>query len=117
MHDCPHPAAHSLASLTQVAPFPYDLVMQAIEQYPRAELVWVQEEPINAGAWAYVQPRIDMAALQVAEMAADSGRGGEGVARQVRYVGGPPCAAPATGLRELHERELASVLESAIEVD
>ena len=24
-----------------------------------AELVWVQEEPQNMGAWSYVKPRVD----------------------------------------------------------
>ena len=45
--------------LEQIAPFPYDIVARAIHRYPNAELVWVQEEPRNMGAWAYVKPRFD----------------------------------------------------------
>ena len=106
--------------LEQVAPFPYDLVTAALERFPNAELVWVQEEPINAGAWAYVQPRIDLAAAKaagarwVAHDESSLGVASSAEARRVRYVGRPPSAAPATGLRELHEAELEDLLAKAI---
>lgn len=45
--------------LEQVAPFPYDLIMKAIHEFPNAELVWVQEEPRNMGAWSYIKPRFE----------------------------------------------------------
>lgn len=32
--------------------------MSELSDYPSAELVWVQEEPKNMGAWSYVQPRL-----------------------------------------------------------
>jgi 2-oxoglutarate dehydrogenase E1 component len=51
----------TLIRLEQIAPFPYDLVGPAIASYPNAEVLWVQEEPKNMGAWAYVKPRFDTA--------------------------------------------------------
>lgn len=45
--------------LEQIAPFPYDLIIKAIQEFPNAELVWVQEEPRNMGAWSYIKPRFD----------------------------------------------------------
>ena len=33
--------------------------MKEIGKYPNAEVVWVQEEHKNQGAWSYVQPRIE----------------------------------------------------------
>lgn len=45
--------------LEQIAPFPYDMIGKAIREFPNAELVWVQEEPRNMGAWSYVKPRFD----------------------------------------------------------
>lgn len=32
-----------------------------VAQYSNAEVVWVQEEPKNMGAWLYVKPRLDTA--------------------------------------------------------
>ena len=56
----------AILRLEQIAPFPYDLLASALESFPRAELLWVQEEPLNAGAWSYVRPRIDMVAARPA---------------------------------------------------
>ena len=41
----------------QVSPFPHDLVHRELARFPAADVVWVQEEPKNMGAWSYVQPR------------------------------------------------------------
>ena len=104
--------------LEQIAPFPYDLVSDELAKYPNAEVLWVQEEPLNAGAWSYVRPRIEMAAARAAaDCSGGSGGGGEAAAaaaRPVRYVGRLPSAAPATGLRELHLLELEDLLREAM---
>ena len=72
----------------------------------------MQEEPLNAGAWSYVRPRIDMVAARPAEGArADA----DPPARSVRYIGRRPSAAPATGLRELHMLELDDLLREAMQ--
>ena len=44
--------------LFQLTPFPHDLVKQELLKYPRADIVWLQEEHKNMGGWTYVQPRI-----------------------------------------------------------
>lgn len=44
-----------LVRLEQIAPFPHDMVLRVLRQYPNAELVWCQEEPKNQGAWGYVR--------------------------------------------------------------
>ncbi len=43
---------------SQLAPFPYDLVMRELRRYPNAEVVWCQEEHQNMGAYLHVQPRL-----------------------------------------------------------
>jgi 2-oxoglutarate dehydrogenase E1 component len=48
----------AISRLEQLSPFPYDLIVEHIDKYPNAELVWAQEEPLNTGAWSYVAPRI-----------------------------------------------------------
>jgi len=45
----------------QIAPFPLDLVKAEIAKYPKAKIVWVQEEHKNMGAWSYVKPRFETA--------------------------------------------------------
>jgi 2-oxoglutarate dehydrogenase E1 component len=61
------------------------------------EIVWVQEEPRNMGAWTYVEPRLRALA------------GG----LPVRYVGRPERASPATGSPARHAAEQAALVEQA----
>ena len=51
----------------------YDLIGPVIRKYEKAELVWVQEEPKNMGAWAYVKPRFDTTCRE------------EGIMKSIRY--------------------------------
>lgn len=41
----------TLVRLEQLAPFPMDRIASAVNNYPNATCVWVQEEPKNQGAW------------------------------------------------------------------
>ena len=38
----------------QLSPFPYQEVREQLERWPRAQVVWAQEEAMNYGAWNYV---------------------------------------------------------------
>ena len=91
------------ARIEQLAPFPFQEVAAFLERYPNAELVWVQEEPKNMGAWAFVRPRLQT----VMEALGDT--------RRVSYVGRPPSASPATGQYELHLQEMRSIIDEALE--
>jgi hypothetical protein len=51
----------AIARVEQISPFPFDLVAEEQKRFPNAEIVWAQEEPMNMGAWTYVQPRIETA--------------------------------------------------------
>lgn len=103
------PAGRTIAilRLEQIAPFPYDRLASVLERFPCAELVWAQEEPLNAGAWSYVRPRINNTAARVATQNVSS-------FRTVSYVGRRAAAAPATGLIELHQLELQELLNDAM---
>jgi 2-oxoglutarate dehydrogenase E1 component len=56
-------AAHpevALVRVEQLYPFPWADVKAAIEGFPALdEVVWVQEEPENYGAWSFVRPLIE----------------------------------------------------------
>lgn len=68
-------------------------------RYPRArELFWVQEEPHNMGAWAFMSPRL-------AELA--------GRRFQPKYVGRDESASPATGSPSSHQYEQEKIIEAS----
>jgi 2-oxoglutarate dehydrogenase E1 component len=91
-----------LLRIEQLYPFPAKALLDLLNRFPNAEIVWCQEEPRNQGAWAFVQPYIDWVMEQM-------GRGNE----RLRYVGRPASASTATGLMRLHLQQLQSFLEEA----
>lgn len=50
----------AIVRIEQIAPFPYEDVRNAIQNYKNAEFIWCQEEHQNAGAATYVEPRIEI---------------------------------------------------------
>ena len=94
----------AIVRLEQISPFPYHAVQEHLERFSSAQLVWCQEEPMNAGAWAYVKPRLQL----VAHATSSSER------RELRYAGRNPSAAAATGLAEIHKAELTELLAEAL---
>jgi len=85
----------ALITVEQISPFPYTQVMEDLKKYPNAEIKWCQEEPLNMGAWSYVEPRFVTALKKGLE---DS--------REITYHGRKPEAAPGTGFAGLHAKEI-----------
>eukprot|EP00939_MAST-03C_sp_MAST-3C-sp1_P003461 g3461.t1 len=96
------------ARLEQLAPFPYDDFVRAAAKYPNAEILWVQEEPKNMGAWSYVRPRAETALRETGDVSS------EGEGRRVRYVGRPASAAPSSGSASMHHKELRKIIRDAL---
>src|SRR5690606_28568013 len=71
-----------------------------------AEVVWLQEEPANMGAWSFVRPRLDDLLL---DLYGDCDR-------RVRYAGRPAAASPATGSAAVHTAEQEQILARALGV-
>ncbi len=92
----------ALVRMEQYYPFPAREVELAIAQYQNAEVVWVQEEPQNMGAWSFVAPRIT-------EVMESLGRAGK-----LRYVGRKEAASPAAGYLKIHTREQQALIADAI---
>jgi len=90
----------AIARCEQISPFPMDKIQEDVKKYPNADIVWCQEEPKNAGAWAYARPRIVTAARDVRSL-------------QPTYAGRPPMAAAATGSANQSAKELAKFLDDA----
>ncbi|XP_064539817.1 2-oxoglutarate dehydrogenase-like, mitochondrial [Drosophila montana] len=91
----------ALVRVEQICPFPYDLVLEQVKKYEKAELVWFQEEHKNQGAWSYVQPRFDTTLLQ---MEADN--------RGITYLGRAPNSASSTGNKAQHYTEYNAIMTS-----
>jgi 2-oxoglutarate dehydrogenase E1 component len=91
--------------LEQLYPFPFNALTKELRRFPKAEIVWCQEEPENAGAWFFVDRRIE-------HCLADAGS----KATRPRYVGRPSAAATATGLLRRHNREEAELLDGALKL-
>lgn len=90
------------ARIEQLAPFPFVEVAECVARYPNADIVWVQEEPKNMGAWSFVAPRLRTVFKRSDE------------SREVEYVGRPPSASPATGQYELHLQEMRTIIDEAL---
>ncbi len=99
-HDGGLPVA--LARLELLYPFPAEALRTLLAAYPKVEEVaWVQEEPRNMGAQAFVAERL-----------------GELLPAGVRllYVGRPESASPAEGSSSAHRSEQARILAQALDV-
>jgi 2-oxoglutarate dehydrogenase E1 component len=93
----------AVVRIEQLAPFPWDRVAQECKKYKNADVMWVQEEPKNMGAWSFVQPRICAAT-----------RGLNGEEKRPLFAGRVPSAATATGLgSRAHNAETTEILEAA----
>jgi 2-oxoglutarate dehydrogenase E1 component len=87
--------------LEQLYSFPWAETRALLARYPRLEeLLWVQEEPRNMGAWSYLSPKLhELAPAGV----------------QVGYVGRPERASPAEGYPAAHAAEQSRIIREALE--
>ena len=88
--------------LEQLYPFPENVLAQELNRFPKAEIVWCQEEPQNQGAWTFVRSRIEDTVAKL---------GGKATPR---YVGRAESASTAAGLMKQHLAELAKFLNEAL---
>ncbi|HEY8593880.1 MAG TPA: 2-oxoglutarate dehydrogenase E1 component [Devosiaceae bacterium] len=91
-----------LLRVEQLYPFPAKALHDELQRFPKAEIVWCQEEPKNMGAWAFVQPYVEWVLDQM-------GRSGQ----RPRYVGRAASASTATGLMRTHLAQLQAFLDEA----
>nr|MCU0688997.1 hypothetical protein [Phycisphaerales bacterium] len=89
----------AIVRVEQFYPFHKTRFADIISQYPaKAELVWCQEEPRNAGAFLFIDDLL---------------RHECGV-KALRYIGRPASATPATGSKKLSEKQQDALLSEAI---
>jgi 2-oxoglutarate dehydrogenase complex dehydrogenase (E1) component-like enzyme len=88
----------AILRVEQLYPLPGDSIRAAVARYPRAtEHLWVQDEPENMGAWAFM-------ALRLPDLLPDARLG---------LRARPAMAAPAVGSHAVHEAQQRRLVESA----
>lgn len=48
----------AILRVESLCPFPFKEIIAELQKYKNASLTWAQEEPKNAGAWIYAEPRL-----------------------------------------------------------
>ncbi|MES1916711.1 MAG: hypothetical protein MHM6MM_008508, partial [Cercozoa sp. M6MM] len=84
----------AVVRIEEIAPWPREALDKVLSQYTSAqELLWVQEEPANQGAWTFAEPRLR--ALS---------------SLPLRLLSRPALATPAAGFGQMHRAEAAQLL-------
>jgi 2-oxoglutarate dehydrogenase E1 component len=92
----------AIVRLEELYPFPGGRVRSVLDRYVAAEeVLWVQEEPMNMGAWWFVERHV---------------RDLLGTGRRLGYVGRPPLASPAEGWMTVHVAEQRRIVDAALGV-
>ncbi len=90
----------AVARVEELYPFPEAELRAVLAQYPHVrELVWLQEEPRNMGAWKFMSSRLRALVTPSVE---------------VMYIGRPESASPAEGSGMRYEAEQSRVLSAAL---
>ena len=89
--------------LEQLYPLAGDAIARHLAHYPNAELVHVQDEPKNQGAYPFL-------ALNLPELLA-----AHGYTKPLRSVSRPASASPASGSSKKHAAEQATLLAAAFD--
>jgi 2-oxoglutarate decarboxylase len=97
-----HPGL-AVARVELLYPFPEAQILELLGRYPKLqEVVWVQEEPRNAGARAHMFPRL----MQI-------------MPHEIRFgfIGRPERASPGEGYPAAHLAEQSRIVTTAIDLD
>ncbi|MBL6934781.1 MAG: 2-oxoglutarate dehydrogenase E1 component [Alphaproteobacteria bacterium] len=89
--------------LEQLYPFPAKALTTELSRFPKASVVWCQEEPKNMGPWTFMAPRIE-------GVMGDIGMKQE----RLIYAGRREAASPATGLMSRHKQEQEQLVDEAL---
>jgi 2-oxoglutarate dehydrogenase E1 component len=90
----------AVARVEELFPLPKAQLKAVVQRYPALqEVVWLQEEPRNLGAWMYIAPRLRELVDSTIE---------------ITYIGRPEAASPAEGSLALHTVMQSRIIEAAL---
>jgi 2-oxoglutarate dehydrogenase E1 component len=86
----------AIVRIEQIYPLVQGQINAVLEKYSKAkEYMWVQEEPENMGAWSHMLRHFHQV--------------------QLKYIGRPESASPATGFSKIHEQQQKAIIEKVFE--
>jgi 2-oxoglutarate dehydrogenase E1 component len=89
----------AVARVEELYPFPAEAIREVLARFGGVrEVLWVQEEPRNMGAWTFVEPRLREVLGEL----------------PLRYVGRPERASPAEGYAHAHAAEQMRIVRTAL---
>jgi len=93
----------AIARVEQLYPFPKAALTEVIEGYPALEdVVWLQEEPENMGAWEFMRPLLEELLGERAPL---------------RYIGRTRSSSPSEGSSAWHQLNQKVLVEQAFDLD
>jgi 2-oxoglutarate dehydrogenase E1 component len=92
----------AIIRIEQLYPFPQEAFSMELTKYIRVrELIWVQEEPYNQGAWHQICDCLNII--------------GDKLQQRFKVVSRPAAAAPATGSSLMHTAQLKEIISQAFD--
>jgi 2-oxoglutarate dehydrogenase E1 component len=85
----------AIVRLEQIHPLPQKQVDAILKRYAKAELIWVQEESANMGAWSFVKMNLET---------------GE---RNLQRISRRASASPAVGFKKVHDQQQEELLKKS----
>ena len=89
----------AIVRMEQLYPLPNTQLKKIKKKYSEAEVMWVQEEPSNMGAWQYMNAMLKNPEISFAS--------------ELKFVARKSSASPATGFKKIHDEQQSSIVEQA----
>lgn len=84
----------AICRIEQIYPFPIIQVQQLLKKYKTENVFWVQEEPLNMGAWSFLRTRITEI--------------------DFKLISRKAAASPATGYNKIHHAQQKAIIDEAL---
>lgn len=93
----------AVVRVEQLYSLPEEELAAVLAGYPNVEeVIWLQEEPANMGAWSFIRPHLETLVEDIAPL---------------RYIGRPRRASPAEGSSTWHKRNQTAITEFAFKFE
>src|SRR5262245_23892399 len=92
-----------LLRVEQLYPVPLKALVHELGRFPKAQIMWCQEEPRNMGAFSFIEPYLEWVLEQLGA-----------TRKRPVYAGRAAAASTAAGTMPLHLKQLKALLDEAL---